>query len=161
MANVTLIRVDFRLIHGQVATKWVKVAQASKIVVVDDASSKDELLKSVLKMAAPQGVKCLVYSQERCVEKWKETQFGEGKVMMVFKDIPTCYAAWKDGLAVPKLQLGNVPNREGRKTLFGEVFVDENEMAMLKEMAAAGVEIEIHTIPDGPGSSFERAASKY
>lgn len=161
MANVTLIRVDFRLIHGQVATKWSKVAQATKIIVVDDASSKDDLLKSVLKMAAPQGVKCLVYSVERCVEKWKETGFGEGKVMMVFKDISACYAAWKGGLAVPKLQLGNVPNREGRKVLFGEVFVDAEEMAMLKEMSGAGVEIEIHTIPDGIGSSFEKAAGRY
>lgn len=161
MANVTLIRVDFRLIHGQVATKWSKVAQATKIVVVDDDSSKDDLLKSVLKMAAPQGVKCLVYSVDRAVEKWKERQFGDGKVMVVFKDISACYKAWKGGLAVPKLQLGNVPNRAGRKVLFGEVFVDAEEMAMLREMADAGVAIEIHTIPDGASSSFERAAEKY
>ena len=161
MANVTLIRVDFRLIHGQVAVKWTKVARASKIIVVDDASSKDATLKSILKIAAPQGTKCLVYSVERCAQKWKETRFGEGRVMMIFKEISAVYQAWKAGLTVPALQLGNVPNKAGRKVLAGEVYADEEEMKMLREMADSGVKIEIHTIPEVSGVSFETAAKKY
>lgn len=161
MANITLIRVDFRLIHGQVAVKWTKVARAEKIIVVDDASSKDKTLKSILKIAAPQGTKCLVYSVDRCIEKWKETQFGEGRVMMVFKEVADVYKAWKAGLEVPALQLGNVPNKTGRKVLSGEVYANTEEMNMLNEMADAGVKIEIHTIPEVSGVSFEAAAKKY
>lgn len=161
MAEITLARVDFRLIHGQVAVKWTKVARATKIVVVDEVSSKDKMLKTILKLAAPQGTKCLVYDAEKCAAKWKETKFGEGRVMIVFKDINSCYDAWKAGLDVPKLQLGNVPNAEGRRVLFGEVFVSESEMEKLKEMATSGVEIEIHTIPEVSGISFEKAMKKY
>ena len=161
MANVTLIRVDFRLIHGQVAVKWTKVARAAKIIVVDDASSKDTMLKNILKIAAPQETKCLVYSVERCVEKWKETQFGEGRVMMVFKEISGVYQAWKAGLEVSELQLGNVPNKEGRKVLAREVYANIEEMKMLREMEGSGVKIEIHTIPEVSGVSFHTAAKKY
>ena len=161
MAGVRLVRVDFRLIDGQVAVKWTKSARASKIIVVDDESSKNEVLKKILKIAAPQGTKCLVYSIERCVQKWKETRFGEGRAMIVFKDIASSYQAWKEGLEIQELQLGNVPNREGRKVLHGEVYADAEEMEMLREMAGAGIKIEIHTIPEVSGISFEAAARKY
>lgn len=161
MADVSLIRVDFRLIHGQVAVKWTKVARATKIIVVDDDASKNATLKAILKLAAPQGTKCLVYSVERCAEKWKEKKFGEGRVMMVFKEVSEVYKAWKAGLDVPKLQLGNIPNQSGRKVLHGEVYVNEEEMRMLTEMSQSGTEIEIHTIPEVSGVSFERAKKKY
>ena len=156
MAEIKLIRVDYRLIHGQVATKWTRVANAQKIVVVDDESSKNETMKTLLKLAAPQGMKCLVYSVERCIEKWNEKQFGEGTVMMVFKDIDSVYQCWKGGLRVDALQLGNVPNNGKRQVLYGEVHADEKELAELKEMAEAGTDIEIHTIPEVGGVSFNK-----
>lgn len=160
MAEITLARVDFRLIHGQVAVKWSKVAHATKIVVVDDFSAGNDMLKGVLKAAAPTGVKVLVFSVEKCVAKWNEKQFGEGKVMIVFKDIPTCYRAFKAGYPLPALQLGNVPNAAGRKPLGNEVFANDKELEMLREMAAAGTKIEIQTIPDNVAVPFEKAAAK-
>lgn len=162
MAEITLARVDSRLIHGQVAVKWTKVAKATKIVVVDDASASNDMMKKLLKIAAPQGMKCLVYSVQRSAEKWKETKYGEGeKVMMVFSDIHSAYGAWKAGLELKSLQLGNVPKKGERKVLFGEVSVDAKEMEELKEMSGAGVEIEIHTIPEVSGVSFEKASKNY
>lgn len=160
MANVTLARVDFRLVHGQVVVKWSKVAKASKIIVVDDAAANDSLMKSVFKMAAPPGVKVLCYSIEKCVSKWNETQFGEGNVMVMFKSVASCYEAWKAGFPIPALQLGNIPNSEGRKPLGNEVFVNDEELVKLREMETAGTSIEVHTIPEQAAIPFHKAAAK-
>ena len=65
MADINLVRIDFRLIHGQVVTKWVKQANANRIIIVNDMLAKDEFLASVYKMAAPSNVKvdiCLLYT---------------------------------------------------------------------------------------------------
>ncbi len=51
--SIVLCRVDSRLIHGQVVTKWVKQAQANRIVVVSEELEKDEFMRSVYLMAAP------------------------------------------------------------------------------------------------------------
>lgn len=161
MADISLIRVDYRLIHGQVAVKWAKTALATKIVVIDDKSAGDKTLKTVLKLAAPQGTKCLVYSVERAAAKWQESQFGEGMAMVLFKEIADVHRAWKLGMAIPKLQLGNIPSNPVRKVLQGEVYASAEEMDMLREMAEAGTDIEIHTIPEQPGTSFARAEKKY
>lgn len=160
MAKVTLTRVDFRLVHGQVVVKWSKVAKANKIIVVDDVVAKDDLLKSVFKMAVSSDIKILCYSVEKCVSKWNETAFGEGNAMVMFKNVASCHAAWKAGFPIPKLQLGNIPNGAGKRPLGNEVFISNEELGWLNEMSAAGVDIEIHTIPELAAISFERAASK-
>ncbi|MDQ4976588.1 PTS sugar transporter subunit IIB [Klebsiella pneumoniae] len=36
MNNIKLVRIDFRLIHGQVITKWRNIISATEIVIVDD-----------------------------------------------------------------------------------------------------------------------------
>lgn len=55
--SIVLCRVDSRLIHGQVVTKWVKQAQANRIIVVSEELEKDEFMRSVYLMAAPPEVK--------------------------------------------------------------------------------------------------------
>lgn len=57
MAEISLIRVDSRLIHGQVITKWRKIFNITKIVVVDDSLANDEFMIRMYEAAAPAGVK--------------------------------------------------------------------------------------------------------
>lgn len=156
MAEVSLVRVDFRLVHGQVVVKWSKVAKATKIIVMNDVIAADKTIKSVYKMAAPAGVKVLCYSLEKGMTKYKETQFGDGRAMVMFKDIKDCYRAWKAGFDMPKLQLGNCPRGADKKALNNEVYATEEEIGLLKEMSAAGVDIVIHTIPEGTCVSFDK-----
>lgn len=156
MAEVSLVRVDFRLVHGQVVVKWSKVAKATKIIVMNDVIAADKTIKSVYKMATPAGVKVLCYSLEKGMTKYKETQFGDGRAMVMFKDIKDCYRAWKAGFDMPKLQLGNCPRGADKKALNNEVYATEEEIGLLKEMSAAGVDIVIHTIPEATCVSFDK-----
>ena len=57
MAEISLIRVDSRLIHGQVITKWRKIFNITKIVVIDDSLANDEFMIRMYEAAAPAGVK--------------------------------------------------------------------------------------------------------
>lgn len=56
MEGIKLVRIDFRLIHGQVITKWSNKISATRIVVVNDALSKDEFMADIYVMAAPPGM---------------------------------------------------------------------------------------------------------
>ncbi len=48
MSKIVLSRVDSRLIHGQVVTKWLQQSAANEIVVVSDELEQDEFLQSIL-----------------------------------------------------------------------------------------------------------------
>ena len=62
MEGIKLVRIDFRLIHGQVITKWSNKISATRIVVVNDALSKDEFMADIYVMAAPPGMTADVIS---------------------------------------------------------------------------------------------------
>jgi len=156
MGEVCLIRVDQRMIHGQVCVKWANVSKANKIIVVDDETSKNELVKKIFKLAAPAGTKVLVHSVERFVEKWNENKFVNDRAMIVFKDIETCYRTYLAGIPMQMVQLGNVPIvQDTVKRLGNEVAVTQKELDYLTQMSNAGVRIEIQTIPEHSAVQFK------
>lgn len=54
---ISMVRIDDRLVHGQVAVKWSKQLSVSRIVVVSDSIAQNEIQVSALKMAAPANCK--------------------------------------------------------------------------------------------------------
>ena len=72
MAKKLAVRVDDRLIHGQVVTQWVKVFHAQKIVVIDDQVAIDKMQEVLLKFAAPPDLKVSILSVEKAAEAWKK-----------------------------------------------------------------------------------------
>lgn len=159
MAEVTLVRLDYRLVHGQVAVKWSSVAKVKQILVADDAISKDSFMSSVYQMAAPRGIKVKVYSIDKLMQEWQKNQFGSGNAMVMYKTVASCYKAFQAGFPMKQLQLGNMPRAADKKPLGNEVFATEEEIAQLREMSAAGVQITIQTIPEQAAVPFDKAAA--
>ena len=81
MANITLTRIDSRLIHGQVIVKWSRIANGNRIVIVDDELEKDSFMVDIYQMAAPSGMSVEIYSTTRAAEEFKKDKMGEGKIL--------------------------------------------------------------------------------
>lgn len=137
MAKVSLIRVDYRLIHGQVVARWLKETQATKIIIVNDVLAKDKTMGNIYRMATPAGVRCAIVSVGHCVSSWKETHLGEGNAIVLFKDISTTYRAWKEGFAISDLQIGGLGAGPGRKNVYQNITLDKEDFDMLQDMTAA------------------------
>ena len=71
MADIVLCRIDSRLIHGQVMTKWVNQSSANKIVVVSDELAADEFMLQIYLLSAPAGVKVECYGIEDTIKHCK------------------------------------------------------------------------------------------
>ncbi len=87
MADLVLTRIDSRLIHGQVVTKWVGQSGANRIVVVSDDLVNDDFMKNIYLMAAPPSIKVDVFGSEETGEIWKNDKFGNGKVLSLFPSL--------------------------------------------------------------------------
>ncbi len=84
--NIVAIRVDERLIHGQVMASWSKRLQLKRIVVVDDQIAKDDFMKTVLTMSAPSGMKIDILSVKDAAQTIKSDS-GNENTMLLFKQI--------------------------------------------------------------------------
>lgn len=72
MAKIGLVRIDSRLIHGQVCTQWLYRTSSKKVYIIDDAASKDAFLSSIYKMACPVGVELETISTKEAGERWQK-----------------------------------------------------------------------------------------
>ncbi|WHH60520.1 PTS sugar transporter subunit IIB [Petroclostridium sp. X23] len=161
MANINLIRIDSRLIHGQVITKWVKVANAGKIIIVDDPLSKDSFMADIYIMAAPKDVKVEIMSVEQAMARWSKDNFGDGNILILFKDVETCYRLFKLGFPMKYLQIGGLPSAAGRTTVLRAVSFDSKDAGQLKEMSGKGTEVVLHIIPEESKMEFDKVLKKF
>lgn len=161
MANIKLIRADFRLIHGQVVTKWTKEAHADKIVVINDTLAADKFLASVYIMAAPSGIVVEVFSVKSACEKWKENQLGEGNLLILFKTAEDANRALKDGFPINHLQIGGLGGGGGRINVMGAISFDNKDVQLLKEMQQLGTHVYLHILPTEPKVEFDKILKKH
>lgn len=160
MADIRLVRIDFRLIHGQVITKWFKQTMANEILIIDDALSQDEFMANIYTMSAPPGAKVSVYSVEKAVEEWKNNGLGDGKLFILFKNVDQTYKAWKAGFPLPEVQIGGLGSAPGRKVVFGPITMDDADAKRLHEMDQNGVYVYLHQVPEEGKMEFKKVIEK-
>ena len=145
-ANIVHARVDYRLIHGQVITKWLKQCDAKRIVIIDDKLSKDEFLGSVYKMAAPTGIKVDIISVDEAQRRWADDNFyGGAPVLLLFKTVDMA---------------GGLENKPGRKIVHNQISLDKADAEKLAGIEASGSEVYFQTIPGEEVESLAQVSAK-
>lgn len=158
--SVVLTRVDFRLIHGQVITRWLTQCQINEIVTVDTLLSNDQFMQEVFKMAAPKGVKIRILSVDDAVKAQENGELEKNRVMLLFKSVSELDNAVKAGLKLEEVQIGGLGGGPGRKAVNNAITLDRKDADTLLALDDIGVKIYLQTTPDYPSESIQKAAAK-
>ena len=81
------IRVDDRLIHGQIAVVWSKHFATNHLVVANDQAAKNEVQQMTLKMATPNGVKVLIRSVDDAIKVFNNPKSETVKMFVLTNSI--------------------------------------------------------------------------
>ncbi|HBN97677.1 MAG TPA: PTS mannose/fructose/sorbose transporter subunit IIB [Firmicutes bacterium] len=145
MENLDLLRVDDRLIHGQVMTAWLKTIPAKEIMVIDDQVAKDEFMRTVIMMSAPSGVVVSVNSIDEAMQRFsaglKQSTFALVKTPLTIKTMAD------KGAKFEAVNIGGLGMAPGRKPLFKNISASEEERQALRELIDKGVNVKIQIIP--------------
>lgn len=158
--SIELTRIDYRMIHGQVITRWIKQFNINEIVAIDTPLSQDDFMQDVFKMAAPAGVKINIYSVEESVEKQKAGAFDSNRCLLLFKNVQSIYDAVSAGLDLKQIQIGGLGGGAGRKAVNNAITLDRKDADQLLELQSQGIEIYLQTTPDYPSESLDSAVAK-
>lgn len=137
----SLVRLDYRLLHGQVVFSWVGATGAQRIIVVDDEAANDELKKNTLKLAKPSGVRLNVFTLERALAKMPKLETLGENVMLIFGKTSTLLAFCKAYPKIREVNYGATANKPGATQYGGSIFLDESEQADTKALLDLGVHI--------------------
>ena len=161
MFNVSLMRIDCRVVHGQIAIYWASAAQANIIYVVDEGIYKNTFLANLYKNAAPQSIKKVeVFSPQSFVEAYEAGNVDDENVLMIFKDVQNCYSLFKLGFPFKELNVGNQAANPKKKQISREIFLSPEEMEMLKEIENSGTDVYIQVIPSQARMDLASAENK-
>lgn len=155
MAKNLAVRVDDRLIHGQVVTQWVKVFKAQRIVVIDSNVAKDKMQKSVLKFAAPPDIKVSIFSVDKAVEEWKKNEFGNKNVFVLFRDVKQIMECHEKGLHFDEISIGQMAIINDRKQVYKQLGLDESEAQTLLDVEKTGTKMYFQMQPTDKKESLE------
>jgi len=138
------VRVDDRLIHGEVVVAWLSTLGTSKIIVVDDGVAKDEFMKEVLSLATPTQSTLIVLSLEQALSG-DSSEFDNALVLI--KSPVTALALRQGGIEFSQLNVGGLGARPGRKPLYKNISASPEEIKALKEFEQGGGEVMFQIVP--------------
>ena len=145
--TVALVRVDDRLVHGQVVVGWGRPLRAAFVVVVDDALAASEWEQELYRMGMPPELSLEFATVADTAARRAGWETDPRPGMVLLGDITTAAALAATGVRFPKLNLGGVHHRPGRTERLPYVFLTDDEVVALERLAASGVEVTAQDVP--------------
>ncbi|MFI5350858.1 MAG: PTS system mannose/fructose/N-acetylgalactosamine-transporter subunit IIB [Elusimicrobiota bacterium] len=147
---IALLRVDDRLVHGQVVEGWLPTLKADLILVVSEAAAADPIQSALMKMAMPPSVGLLVLGVAAAAEALSSPQMGARRVLVLVPGPAEALALLKKGVRVDRVNVGGLHFTVGKVQLGRALFLDEKDKDALREIAARGVRLEGQPLPSDP-----------
>ncbi|UCG86579.1 MAG: PTS sugar transporter subunit IIB [Gemmatimonadota bacterium] len=145
--SLKLVRLDDRLIHGQVVVGWGNALAADHILLIDDEVAVNDWEKELYRMGVPpeMGVEfCSVTDAgtalDRCANSDKRT-------IVLVGDVETLLGTCEASDLVRRVNIGGVHERDGRSRRLAYVFLTDDEAAALRRLSEAGIEVTARDVP--------------
>jgi PTS system mannose-specific IIB component len=146
VVTLKLVRVDDRLIHGQVVAIWLKALGAKRIVIVDDRTAHDDFLREILELAAPPGVPVEVHDLEGGTARVRSLVTDPEPVFVLMRSPLTALRLREAGIEFPLLNVGGIGAGPGRKVLYRNISASEEEMAAMTRIEEMGTSVELRIV---------------
>ena len=143
---IGLARIDDRLIHGQVATRWTKETNVKRIIVVSDEVAADTVRKTLLTQVAPPGVTAHVVDVAKMIRVYNNPKYAGERVMLLFTNPTDVERVVEGGVNITSVNIGGIAFRQGKTQVNNAISVDEKDIEAFKKLNARGIELEARKV---------------
>jgi len=147
---IGLARIDDRLIHGQVATRWTKETNVTRIIVVSDEVAADNVRKTLLTQVAPPGVTAHVVDVAKMVRVYNNPKYAGERVMLLFTNPTDVLRVVEEGVKITSVNIGGMAYRQGKTQVNNAVSVDEKDIAAFRKLNERNIELEVRKVSNDP-----------
>lgn len=144
---IKLLRVDHRLLHGQVAFSWTQNLGADCILIANDDVPVNELRKTTIKLAKPQGVKLVIKNIADSIKALKSGVTDKYKLFIVVESVADAQKLTEAYPAIKQVNLGGVKAKEGSRNISKAINLLPEEEELVKKIINQGIEVEIRQVP--------------
>lgn len=161
--SLSFVRIDDRVIHGQLVTRWAKERPCDGIVAIDDAVAADPLLSSVMK-GAVSDTKVWLFDTATAIEKLPKVIASDKRYFVIGKSPITLQRIEQAGISLKnsngKINVGPMSARADTVTIGPNQSVNAEEIAAFEWLSNHGHHVEFRLVPDASSYSWQDARQK-
>lgn len=145
---ILLLRVDHRLLHGQVAVSWAQGLKSDCIFCVGDHVANDPVWRTTLKLGKPAGCKLVIKDMEHAIEAINSGVTDKYRMIICVQTIAEAKRLVDGCPQITSVNLGNTKASSTTREVARQVFLEPEEEALLHALVDKGVEVEIRPLAD-------------
>lgn len=155
--NISLLRIDDRLIHGQVATSWAKAVKCEAIFAVNDDVANDELRRELLLQIVPPGLKGYVIPVEKAIKVYHNPKYAGKNILWLITKPADALRLIEGGVKIDKINVGGMTYKDGNKMLSDAVTVGKADVEAFHKLLDLGVDLSMQKVATNPRVEITKA----
>ena len=148
------VRIDGRLIHGQVANLWATSLGIERIMVVDDQVAENAIEKSGLKLATPPGVKLSVLPVQKAADNILAGKYDSQRLFIVARKPDRFLHLVERGVKLEHINVGNMSQTPETRSITRSINVVDEDVEVFKILDQKGVKLTAQMVPNDPVEDF-------
>lgn len=146
---ITFVRIDDRVIHGQIMTRWLAEKKCDNIIIVDEFLARNKAMGQIYKNVVPTGVKVSIYTEDEAINKVKEAKESNANYFVIFKSVlPLSNMTDKGCMFTNEINIGPASKRPDTIQVVPTIALSNEELNALKNIASRGIKIYFQIVPD-------------
>ena len=154
--NISLLRIDDRLIHGQVATSWAKAVRCEAIFAISDEVAEDALRRELLLQIAPAHLKAYVIPVEKAIKVYHNPKYAGKNILWLVTKPADVVRLVEGGVKIDKVNVGGMTYKDGNKQLSDAVTVGKADVEAFKKLLDLGIDLSMQKVASNPRVELTR-----
>lgn len=154
------VRVDARLIHGQVATMWTRKLNATRIMVIDNEIVKSDVQKMTLKTAVPRGVHLSILTSQGAAKRLKDKKYQGQRIFILVRDPSMLQELVEQGVKLDSINVGNMSMSENARQIAKSVAVTDEDQKVFDYLSSQNIELYHQMVPNDNKQEFMNLLKK-
>lgn len=156
--SISLVRIDDRMIHGQIVIMWTKFYQGDALIVLaDDVTAKDPMMVNILKKAgAAMMKKVYVFDVEEAVEKLPKVIASDKKYFLISKKLHQLAEVHRRGIDFGhEIIFGTASQLPNTKGVYNNIYLSEEDVKDCEYLDSQGIKLNFKLIPAEKGTTWK------
>ncbi len=158
--HVFIVRIDDRLIHGQVIVGWARALNLNKIIVANNKLLRDKLKLEMMKLAVPSDLSVEFLTLEKAVVSYKENKWKDHDCILIFESPKDVYYCISEGCKLDKINVGGLHINNQRKQVTPNLAFDGDDIYNLKKMLERNILLEGRALPGDEEYKIDKILTK-
>ena len=144
---IKLLRIDDRLVHGQVAFTWTPALGADCLFVANDRVAKDEFLRMTLGLAKPAGAKLLIKSVADAISWLSDAKNKAQQLLVLVDSVKDAHALAMGVAEIRTINFGGIRAKADAKPVSKAIALTDDDIVLVRELLDKGLELDVRQVP--------------